>query len=234
MNRLNLCKLCGAWRASTSLSPPRATGFTSWNVAPRTVTTPSSATPWKKPLASGTLLTPIGTVTCRPDNETVTSFCLARPSVSCSNGSPRSRLSKPLTPYGRYSARTSRPTTLYPIRSMRTCRDRSARIPASFRHGFYPDTDPVFSVFHPAERLNMIPSSAPPFFQIHKSHGIGYGMKLSRHGGHQKARSHLCGFVVAGAKRDLSGSGGLCPFSGNDPQPIRSINTVSVPPLFRR
>ena len=34
----------------------------------------------------------------------------------------------------------------------------------------------VFSVFHPAERLNMIPSSAPPFFQIHKSHGIGYGM----------------------------------------------------------
>jgi hypothetical protein len=42
--------------------------------------------------------------------------------------------------------------------------------------GFYPDTDPVFSVFHPAERLNMIPSSAPPFFQIHKFHGIGYGM----------------------------------------------------------
>jgi hypothetical protein len=37
---------------------------------------------------------------------------------------------------------------------------------------FVEDTDPVFSVFHPAERLNMIPVSAPPFFQIHKSHGI--------------------------------------------------------------
>ena len=161
------------------------------------MTTPSSATPRKKPLASGTLLTPIGTGTCRSDNETATSFC-----------------------------------TLYPVRSIRTCRARSARIPASFRHWFYPDTDPVFSVFHPAERLNMIPSSAPPFFQIHKSHGIGYGMNSI--GTAIKKLGVICGFLMAGAKRDLSGSGGSVPFSGNDPQPIRSINTVSVPPLFRR
>src|SRR5258705_9444244 len=42
----------------------------------------------KKPLASGTLLTPIGTGTCRSDNETVASFCPAKLSASRSNGSP--------------------------------------------------------------------------------------------------------------------------------------------------
>jgi hypothetical protein len=67
---------------STTLSLPRATGFTSWNAAPRTVTTPSSATPRKKPLASGTLLTPIGTGTCRSANETVASVCPAKPAAS--------------------------------------------------------------------------------------------------------------------------------------------------------
>jgi hypothetical protein len=36
--------------------------------------------------------------------------------------------------------------------------------------------------------------------------------------------------VVAGAKRGLSGSGGLFPFSGNDPQPIRSITPSRFPP----
>jgi hypothetical protein len=70
---------------------------------------------------------------------------------------------------------------------------------------------PVFSVFHPAKRLNMIPSSAPPFFQIHKSHGIGYGMNSVGTAAIKKL-GVICGFVVAGAKRDLSGSGGLCPF----------------------
>ena len=110
---------------------------------------------------------------------------------------------------------------------------RSARIPASFRHGFYPDTDPVFSVFHPAERLNMIPSSAPPFFQIHKSHGIGYGMNSVGTAAIKKL-GVICGFVVAGAKRDLSGSGGLCPFLWERPSADQVNNTVSVPPLFRR
>jgi hypothetical protein len=66
------------------------------------------------------------------------------------------------------------------------CNSRSLFAPYLARSGtgfllfspwvFVQDTDPVFSVFHPAERLNMIPSSAPPFFQILKSHGIGYGM----------------------------------------------------------
>ena len=40
-------------------------------------------------------------------------------------------------------------------------------------------------------------------------------------------------FVVAGTKRDLSGSGGLCPFlCGNDPQPIRSITPSRFPLSF--
>jgi hypothetical protein len=165
--------------------------------------------------------------TCRSDNETAASFCPAKLSASRSNGSPRSRPSKPLTPYARYSARTSRPTTLYPVRSIRICRDRSARIPASFRHGFYLDTDPVSSVFHPAERLNMIPSSAPPFFQIHKSHGIGYGMNSVGTAPSKSSES----FVVAVAKRGLSGSGGLCPFLWERPSADQVNNTVSVPGL---
>jgi hypothetical protein len=65
--------------------------------------------------------------------------------------------------------------------------------------GFYPDTDSVFSVFHPTKRLNMIPSSAPPFFQIHKPHGIGYGMKSVGMAAIKKL-GVICGFVVAGAK----------------------------------
>jgi hypothetical protein len=52
----------------------------------------------------------------------------------------------------------------------------------------------------------MIPSSAPPFFQIHKSHGIGYGMNSVGTAAIKKL-GVICGFVVAGAKRDLSGSG---------------------------
>jgi hypothetical protein len=84
---------------------------------------------------------------------------------------------------------------------------------------------PVFSVFHPAERLNMIPSSTPPFFQIHKSHGIGYRMNIKKLG-------VICGFVVAGPKRALSGSGGLCPFLWERPSADQVNNTVSVPPLF--
>jgi hypothetical protein len=57
----------------------------------------------------------------------------------------------------------------------------------------------------------MIPSSAPPFFQIHKSHGIGYGMNSVGAATIKTSKSSES-FVVAGAKRGLSGSGGLCPF----------------------
>jgi hypothetical protein len=70
---------------------------------------------------------------------------------------------------------------------------------------------PVFSVFHPAERLNVIPSSAPPFFQIHKSQGIGYGMNSVGTAAIKKLEV-IESFVVVVAKRGLSGSGGLCPF----------------------
>ena len=41
----------------------------------------------------------------------------------------------------------------------------------------------------------------------------------------------ICGFVMAGAKRDLSVRADSVPFSGNDPQPIRSINTLGSPSL---
>jgi hypothetical protein len=80
------------------------------------------------------------------------------------------------------------------------------------RHGFLPlfamgfiyIQTLVFSVFHPAERLNMIPSSAPPFFQIHKSHDIGYGMNSRR----QVAIKKLGVIRGAWAKRGLSGCSG--------------------------
>ena len=42
----------------------------------------------------------------------------------------------------------------------------------------------------------------------------------------------ICGFVVAGAKRDLSGSGGLCPFLWERPTADQVNNTVSVPLSF--
>ena len=42
----------------------------------------------------------------------------------------------------------------------------------------------------------------------------------------------ICGFVVAGAKRDLSGSGGLCPFLWERPSADQVNNTVSVPLSF--
>ena len=91
------------------------------------------------------------------------------------------------------------------------------------RHGFLP----LFAMgsIPPAERLNMIPSFAPPFFQIHKSHGIGYGMNSVG----TAAVKKLGVICDDRAKRGLSGSGGLCPFSGNDPQPIRSITPSRFP-----
>ena len=125
-----------------------------------------------------------------------------------------------------FGADRSWPTTLYPVRSIRTCRDRSARISASFRHGFYPDTDPVFLGIPPAERLNMIPSSAPPFFQIHKSHGIGYGMNSVGTAAIKKLEVICDG---RGEKRGLSGSGGLCPFLWERPSADQVNNTFSVP-----
>jgi hypothetical protein len=87
---------------------------------------------------------------------------------------------------------------------------------------------PVFSVFHPAKRLNMIPSSAPPFFQIHKSQGIGYGMNSVGTAAIKKLEV-ICG---AEAKRGLSGSGGLCPFLWEQPSADQVNNTVSVPTSF--
>ena len=67
--------------------------------------------------------------------------------------------------------------------------------------------DPVFSIFHPAERLNMIPVFRSSLFTDSQIPWHRLRHELSRHGGQKKARSHY-------------------------PQPIRSINTVSVPPLF--
>jgi hypothetical protein len=87
---------------------------------------------------------------------------------------------------------------------------------------------PVFSVFHPAKRLNMIPSSAPPFFQIHKSQGIGYGMNSVGTAAIKKLEV-ICG---AEAKRGLSRSGGLCPFLWEQPSADQVNNTVSVPTSF--
>jgi hypothetical protein len=74
----------------------------------------------------------------------------------------------------------------------------------------------------------MIPSSAPPFFQIHKSHGIGYGMNSVGTAAIKSSES----FVMAGAKRGLSGSGGLCPFLWERPSADQVNNTVSVPLSF--
>jgi hypothetical protein len=79
-------------------------------------------------------------------------------------------------------------------------------------------------------RCAMIPSSAPPFFQIHKSHGIGYGMNSVGTAAIKSSES----FVMAGAKRGLSGSGGLCPFLWERPSADQVNNTVSFPPLLRR
>ena len=115
---------------------------------------------------------------------------------------------------------------------MRTCRDRSARIPASFRHGFYPDTDPVFSVFRPAERLNMIPSSAPPFFQIHKSHGIGYGMNSVGTAAIKKL-GVICGFCGGRDKTRFIRFGRTLSLSlWERPSADQVNNTVSVPLSF--
>jgi len=94
------------------------------------------------------------------------------------------------------------------------------------RHGFLP----LFAMgsIPPAERLNMIPSFAPPFFQIHKSHGIGYGMNSVG-----TAAVKKLGVICDGrAKRGLSGSGGLCPFLWEQPSADPVNNTVSVPLSF--
>jgi hypothetical protein len=83
-------------------------------------------------------------------------------------------------------------------------------------------------LFRPAERLNMIPSFAPPFFQIHKSHGIGYGMNSVG-----TAAVKKLGVICDGrAKRGLSGSGGLSPFLWERPSADQVNNTVSVPLSF--
>ena len=94
------------------------------------------------------------------------------------------------------------------------------------RHGSLP----LFAMgsIPPAERLNMIPSFAPPFFQIHKSHGIGYGMNSVG-----TAAVKKLGVICDGrAKRGLSGSGGLCPFLWERPSADQVNNTVSVPLSF--
>jgi hypothetical protein len=72
----------------------------------------------------------------------------------------------------------------------------------------------------------MIPSSAPPFSQI-PWHRLRH--ELSRHGRPSKSSKS---FVVAGAKRGISGSGGLCPFLWERPSADQVNNTVSVPLSF--
>jgi hypothetical protein len=72
----------------------------------------------------------------------------------------------------------------------------------------------------------MIPTSAPPFSQI-PWHRLRH--ELSRHGRPSKSSKS---FVVVGAKRGISGSGGLCPFLWERPSADQVNNTVSVPLSF--
>ena len=83
---------------------------------------------------------------------------------------------QPLTPYGRYSARTSRPTNLC-ILFIRSglAEIAQARVPSSFRHGFCPRYRPCFL-------------GIPPRRTLKQWHRLRH--ELSRHGGQQKARSH--------------------------------------------
>src|SRR5258705_13222970 len=100
MSRLNLCKLCGGLPHIDKFKPPASDWVYLVECSSKDCDNAEFGDTRKKPLASGTLLTPIGTGTCRSDNETVASFCPAKPSASCSNGSSQSRPSKQLTPYG--------------------------------------------------------------------------------------------------------------------------------------
>ncbi len=62
--------------------------------------------------------------------------------------------------------------------------------PRFFATGFVQDTDPIFSVFHPAERLNMIPLVRSSLFSDSQIPWHRLRHELVRHGGQQKARSH--------------------------------------------
>ena len=90
----------------------------------------------------------------------------------------------------------------------------------------------VFSVFHPAERLDMIPSSAPPFFRFTNPRGIGYGMNSVGTAAIKKL-GVICGFGGGRDKTRFIRFGRTLSLSlGATPQPIRPINTVSVPLTF--
>jgi len=76
--------------------------------------------------------------------------------------------------------------------------------PPLFATGFVEDTDPVFSIFHLAERLNMIPVFRSSLFSDSQITWHRLRHEHSQHGGQQKARSHY-------------------------PQPIRSITPSRLP-----
>ena len=76
MSRLNLCKLCGSLPRIDKFKPPASDWVYLVECSSKDCDNAEFGDTRKKPLASGTLLTPIGTGTCRSDNETVivTSF----------------------------------------------------------------------------------------------------------------------------------------------------------------
>ena len=83
-------------------------------------------------------------------------------------------------------------TEHFTVGSVRSDLQRSLRhgFPLLFATGFIQDTDPVFSVFHPAVRLNMIPVFRSSLFSDSQIPWHRLRHELSRHGGQQKARSH--------------------------------------------
>ena len=71
MSRLNLCKLCGSLPHSDKFKPPASDWVYLVECSSKDCDNAEFGdTPEEATRASGTLLTPIGTGTCRSDNET--------------------------------------------------------------------------------------------------------------------------------------------------------------------
>jgi hypothetical protein len=146
MSRLNLCKLCGGLPRIDKFKPPASDWVYLVECSSKDCDNAEFGDTRKKPLASGTLLTPIGTGTCRSDNETVASFWPAKLSASCSNGSPRGRPSRRLLRMADIRrGRVGQPNLCILFVRSELAEIAQARVPSSFRHGFLSKIQTLFS-----------------------------------------------------------------------------------------
>ena len=132
-----------------------------------------------------------------------------------------------LTPYGRYSARTSSQPTSASC-SFDPDLQRSLRhgFPPLFAMGFCPRYRPCFLGIPPRRTLKHDTVFRSSLFSDSQIPWHRQRHELRRHGGHQKARSHLW---WPGQNEVYPVRADSVPFSGNDPQPIRSITPSRFP-----